>query len=154
MWFHEIVQCIWTLTRNRRLIRLWCPRPKSNMDDFSIPTDAQVYVDATQEKEWNSFHALKGIQGRRENSCTFYYIYKMNFFSENSHHLDSSVSRASVHGSMDPKFESRLRQSFFFHYFLTWRCFSLFLLFYYLEPLLLYVKMTVLYENVMNLIFF
>ena len=28
------------LTRNRPLIRLWCPRSKSNMDDFSIPTDA------------------------------------------------------------------------------------------------------------------
>ena len=28
------------LTRNRPLIRLWCPRSKSNMDDFSIPTDS------------------------------------------------------------------------------------------------------------------
>ena len=24
------------LTRNRPLIRLWCPRPKLNMDDFSV----------------------------------------------------------------------------------------------------------------------
>ena len=28
------------LTRNRPVTQLWCPRPKSNMGDFSIPTDA------------------------------------------------------------------------------------------------------------------
>ena len=40
------------------------------------------------------------------------------------------------------------------YYFSTWKCFSLFLLFFYLEILLLYVKMAVLYENVMKQIFF
>ena len=39
-----------SLTRSRPLIRLWCPRSKSNMDDFSIPIDSYVYADATQEK--------------------------------------------------------------------------------------------------------
>ena len=31
------------------------------MDDFSVPAGPYVYVDATQEKEWNSLHALMGI---------------------------------------------------------------------------------------------
>ena len=71
----------------------------------------------------------------------------MNFFSENSHHLNSSVSRASVHGLLNSKFESRLRQSFFFiisiTYFSTWKYISY-----------AYVKMAVLYENVRKQIFF
>ena len=50
-----------TLTGNRPLIRLWCPRSKSNMDVFAIPTDSLVYVDASPENEVNSLHALKGI---------------------------------------------------------------------------------------------
>ena len=37
------------------------------MDDFSIPTDPYAYEDATQEKEWNFLHALKGI-GKGEKS--------------------------------------------------------------------------------------
>ena len=49
------------LTRNRPLIQLWCPRPKSNMGDFSVLSGPYVYVEATREKEWNSLHALKGI---------------------------------------------------------------------------------------------
>ena len=40
------------------------------MDDFSIPTDSQVFVEATQEKEWNFLHALKGI-GNGERSGIF-----------------------------------------------------------------------------------
>ena len=49
------------------------------MADFSIPTDSYVYLDATQEKEWNSLHALKGI-GKGERSgiiCIRYLI--LNF---------------------------------------------------------------------------
>ena len=81
----------------------------------------------------------------------------MNFFWGNSLYLDSSVSRASVHGSMNSKFEFRLRQSFFF---------SLFLLLFYFEMLIsiifstwkyisyTYVKMAILYENVIDLIIF
>ena len=129
--------CYISLTRNRPLIRLWCPRSKSNMDDISIPTDSQVYVDASQEKEVNSFHALKGIQGRRENSYIFYYVYKMKFFGKISHRLDSSVSRATVFRLEGPKFESWLRLTFFFVIFII----------FYLELLLLYSKMAVLYEN-------
>ena len=49
------------LTRNRPEIRLWCPRPKLNMDDFSVLAASYVCVDATQEKELNSLHALMGI---------------------------------------------------------------------------------------------
>ena len=49
------------LTHNRPLIQLWCPRPKSNMGDFSFLSGPYVYEEATQGKEWNSLHALKGI---------------------------------------------------------------------------------------------
>ena len=49
------------LTRNSPLIRLWCPRPKSNMYDFSVLDGSYVCVDTTQEKELNSLHALMGI---------------------------------------------------------------------------------------------
>ena len=136
------VQCCLDLTRNRPLIRLWCPRTKSNMDDFSVPTDSQVYVDASQEKEVNSFHALKGIQGRRENSYIFYYVYRIKFLGKISHRLDSSVSRATVFRLEGPKFESWLRLTFFFVIFII----------FYLELLLLYLKRAVLYENVINLI--
>ena len=105
------------------------------MDDFSIPTDAQVYVDVTQEKEWNSFHALKGIQGRRENSYNLYQKYRLNFFARNFHRLDSLVSRATGHISetwKDPG-SNPGSDKHFFHYF--------YILFFYLEMLLLYVKM-------------
>ena len=55
------------LTRNRPVTQLWCPRPKSNMDDFSVLSGPYAYVEATQEKELNSLHALKGI-GKGERS--------------------------------------------------------------------------------------
>ena len=31
------------------------------MDDFSFLSGPYVFVEVTQEKEWNSHHALKGI---------------------------------------------------------------------------------------------
>ena len=31
------------------------------MDDFSVLAGPYICVDATQEKEWNSLHALMGI---------------------------------------------------------------------------------------------
>ena len=31
------------------------------MDDFSVLSDSWVYLEATQEKQLNSLHALKGI---------------------------------------------------------------------------------------------
>ena len=34
----------------RPVIQLWCPRPKSNMDDFSVLSGPYVHVEATQEK--------------------------------------------------------------------------------------------------------
>ena len=37
------------------------------MDDFSVLAGPYVYVDATQEKEWNSLYALMGI-GKGEES--------------------------------------------------------------------------------------
>ena len=75
------VSIINILTHNRPLIRLWCPRTKSNMDNFSIPTDSSVYVDASQEKEVNSFHALKGIRkGERSGIICIKYLV-LNFSS-------------------------------------------------------------------------
>ena len=49
------------LTDCMRQIQLWCPRSKLNMDDFSVLGGPYICVDATQEKEWNSLHALMGI---------------------------------------------------------------------------------------------
>ena len=68
----------------------------------------------------------------------------MKFFMQKLTRLDSSVSRASVLGLIISKFKSCLRQTLY----------SLFLSFLYLEMLLLYVKMAVLYESVINLINF
>ena len=45
------------------------------MDDFSVPADPQVHVDATQEKEWNSLHALMGI-GKEGKTVTLSVTYK------------------------------------------------------------------------------
>ena len=56
-----LVHKLFDLTRNRPVTQLWCPRPKSNMGDFSFLSGPQVYEEATQGKEWNSLHALKGI---------------------------------------------------------------------------------------------
>ena len=82
-------------------------------------------------------------QGNREggkNSYTFYYIYKMKFFRKFVHRLNSSVSRATVHGLKGPRFESWPQTNVF----------SL-LLFFYLKMLLLHVKMAILYGNVIRL---
>ena len=67
------------LTRNRPEIQLWCPRPKLNMDDFSILSCPQVYVEATREKEWNSLHALKGI-GKEGKTVTLSITYTQQSF--------------------------------------------------------------------------
>ena len=56
-------------------------------------------------------------QGNREggkNSYTFYYIYKMKFFRKVVHRLNSSVSRATVHGLKGPRFESWPQTNVFF----------------------------------------
>ena len=46
------------------------------MGDFSIPTDPYAYEDATQEKEWNFLHALKGIgKGERCGIICIWYLY-------------------------------------------------------------------------------
>ena len=85
-------------------------------------------------------------QGNREggkNSYIFYYIYKMKFFRR----LNSSVSRATVHGLKGPRFESRPQTNIFFHYFY----YSL------LENASLICKngqRPVLYGNVINLIIY
>ena len=83
----------------------------------------------------------------------------MNFFLENSHFLDSSVSKASVHGSMDPKFESRFGPLFLlisfiifslgnafhhFYYFFSWKYIS-----YMLKTAVLYEK--ILFHNEIKL---
>ena len=83
----------------------------------------------------------QGNIGKKGNSYIFYYVYKIKFFGQISHCLNSSVSRATVLGLKGPKFESCLKQTSFhyFYYFFTWNCNS-------------YVKMAVLHENVMNLI--
>ena len=68
-------KCLYrVLTRNRPQIQLWCPRPKSNMYDFSVLSGSYVHVEATQEKELNSLHALKGI-GKKERSGVICIMY-------------------------------------------------------------------------------
>ena len=84
-------------------------------------------------------------QGNREggkNSYTFYYIYKIKFFAKFGHCLNSSVSRAIVHGMKGTRFESWPQTNFFF---------IIFIIPYY-KMLLLYVKTDILYGNVMDLI--
>ena len=50
------------------------------MDDFSIPTDPYAYEDATQEKEWNFLHALKGIgKGERSGIISIRHLF-LTFF--------------------------------------------------------------------------
>ena len=106
------------LTRNSPQIRLWCPRPKSNMYDFSVLSGSYVHVEATQEKELNSLHALKGIlkEGKKV-TLSITYI-KRSFL----HKLAiASIAQSAEQQSMDckvPGSSSGLRQSFFFHYFI------------------------------------
>ena len=59
------------------MTQLWCPRPKSNMDDFSVLSGPYAYVEATQEKELNSLHALKGI-GKEGKTVTLSITYRVN----------------------------------------------------------------------------
>ena len=49
------------LTPNRPLIQTSFTYPKLNMDNFSGPGGPLGYGDSTQEVEWNSLHAERGI---------------------------------------------------------------------------------------------
>ena len=70
------------LTPNRPLIGLWCPRTKSNMDDFSVPTDSQVYVDQGFHQVWYQGIAKATVSGVFE-------------VSEPSQYLDTLKSKKS-----------------------------------------------------------
>ena len=66
----------------------------------------------------------------------------MKFFAKVGHCLNSSVSRATVHGMKGPRFESWPQTNIFFIIFIIIYC----------KMLLLYVKTDILYGNDINLI--
>ena len=111
------------------------------MGDFSFLSGPYVYEEATQGKEWNSLHALKGI-GKEGKTVTLSITYiKWSFFANL---FIASIAQSAEQQSMDwkvPGSNPGLRQMFF----------SL-LLFFYLKMLLLHVKMAILYGNVIKLI--
>ena len=111
------------LTRNRPLIRLWCPRSKLNMDDFSIPTDSQVYLDATQEKEWNFLHALKGI-GKGERLGIICIRYLQLIFSHNVIHLCQYSGKYPRLSRGRPGFNSPTESNFLLFFLLVHESFA------------------------------
>ena len=50
------------LTPNRPLVQTSFTYPKLNMDGFSLLSASLGYEDSSQEVEWNSLHAERGIR--------------------------------------------------------------------------------------------
>jgi hypothetical protein len=67
------------------------------MDDFSVLASPLGCVDSTQEVEWNSLHAQRGIR-KKGKIVTIHAIciFKIKFFDISVYCGDSSVSRATV----------------------------------------------------------
>ena len=70
------------LTPNRPLVHTSFTYPKLNMDGFSLLSASLGYVDSSQEVEWNSLHAERGIR-KGEGSGIIHISYiKLNFLGK------------------------------------------------------------------------
>ena len=68
------------------------------MDDFSVLSGPYACVEATQEKELNSLHALKGI-GKEGKTITLSITYKKKSFLRNL--VIASIAQSAERQSID-----------------------------------------------------
>ena len=68
------------------------------MDDFSVLSCPLVYLEAKQEKEWNSLHALKGI-GKEGKTVTLSITDKKRSFLEDL--AIASIAQSAERQSID-----------------------------------------------------
>ena len=84
------------------------------MDDFSVLAGPYICVDATQEKEWNSLHALMGI-GKGEGSGIICIKYlELTFFSPPPIRFRGVVVIPSVYHTEGPRFDPWCNLIYFF----------------------------------------
>ena len=77
------IYCELLLTPNRPLVHTSFTYPKLNMDGFSLLNGSLGYVDSTQEVEWNSLHAERGI-GKEGKIATIHATFIKRTFLSNS----------------------------------------------------------------------
>ena len=93
------------LTPNRPLVHTSFTYPKLNMDGFSLLNGSLGYVDSTQEVEWNSLHAERGIRKGKGSGIMHIRYIKLSFWGKIS---QTSLVQWLPHWHLDLKVPSSI----------------------------------------------